>query len=71
MMFRLSRLYRRRDHARREEADKCRRLDAAETVLRDLKARARRAEAALNERQARNHWQDAVDEIIRGARRET
>lgn len=43
------------------------RLVEAETELASLKVRAYRAMQTLDERHARNHWQEAVAKMIQGA----
>ena len=56
--------------ARREAAEIEReqdaRLDSAEKELSDLQERAGSAIRKLDERQRRNHWREAIENMIRG-----
>lgn len=52
----------------RAEAEKEQRLRVAESDLNSLQERAAVVANKIEARQRRNHWQEAIDEIIRGAR---
>lgn len=43
------------------------RLERAEREVADLKARADRAVRFLDERRGRNHWREAIEQVVRGA----
>lgn len=45
------------------------RLEDAERRLDHLRKRAARATGGIEERHRRNHWQEAIDELIREARK--
>lgn len=63
MLLRLS--YRARLRDERAEAEKLHRLDSAEKDLADLKRRAAKANKTLDDRQSRNHWREAIEQLIR------
>lgn len=48
------------------ENGKMARLVEAERELEDLQDRANRAIAALDERQAKNHWRESIQRMIEG-----
>lgn len=43
-----------------------RKLDAAEELQRDLRARKTRALEALDARMKRNHWKESIEQLMRG-----
>lgn len=49
------------------EREKIARLEAAEEQVADLKGRSTRAIITLGNRQARNHWREAIEQMIQGA----
>lgn len=64
MMFWLPR--RARLKAEADEREKLRRLDEAEQDLCKLKDRASQAMQTLDERRDRNHWREAIEQLIQG-----
>lgn len=64
MILRLSHRARLKDEA--AEKEKLRRLDEAEKDLGKLKARASHAIQTLDERRDRNHWREAIEQLIQG-----
>lgn len=49
------------------EKEKIVRIEKAETELFDLKLRAARAIRVLDARKQRNHWREAIEQMIQGA----
>lgn len=50
-----------------EDREKMASLERAEAELADLKDRSQRAISTLNNRHLRNHWQESIADMIRGA----
>lgn len=59
-------LFGRRSHRKVVEREKVVRIEKAETELFDLKIRAARAIRKLDDRNKRNHWRHAIEEMIQG-----
>lgn len=58
----------RRQRHREEEQAKVARLEIAERDLRMLQRRERAAVRFLDERHKRNHWREAIEQLMGGAR---
>lgn len=56
----------RRERATREDREHEEKLMRAESDLRDLQARGDRAVRYLVERRTRNHWREAIEQMIQG-----
>lgn len=54
----------RRAHRKVVEREKVVRIEKAETELFDLKIRASRAIRRLDDRHKRNHWREAIEQMI-------
>lgn len=53
-------------HHESVEREKIAKLEQAESDLLTLRARASRAMGLLDERQRRNHWREAIEQMIQG-----
>lgn len=49
------------------ESEKDARIEHAERHLRELQDRSDKALTTLNERDSRNHWREAIQQMIQGA----
>lgn len=56
----------RRKKERDSEAAKLARLEQAESEVRELISRGETVTKFLGDRQRRNHWQDSIEQMIRG-----
>lgn len=66
-MLRIHFTSKRKDEAERCEREKMERLEQAESDLADLRNRAARVIVLLTERQRKNHWREAIENMIQGA----
>lgn len=56
----------RRKRKRDSEAAKLARLEQAESEVKELISRGETVTKVLRDRQRRNHWQDSIEQMIRG-----